>query len=122
MQAACSPDETALFTALIARHELQAAFVRREGERALKSGEADRLYALDDIARGDIREIPSGAELQAEYAKVLSECLFCSPPLLIRTNDVLHLGSTRLAGELEFVLADFSPRGCAAHLGFKVPT
>jgi hypothetical protein len=32
-------------TAFIARHELQAAFTRREGEGSLQRGEADRLYA-----------------------------------------------------------------------------
>jgi hypothetical protein len=43
-------------TAFIARHEAQAAFLRRESEGALPAGEADQLYQdlLSDIANGDI--------------------------------------------------------------------
>ncbi len=108
-------------TAFIARHELQAAFTRREGEGSLQRGEADRLYAdfLEDLSRGEIREIPAGGMLEAEYAKVLRQCLFHSPQVFVRTNDALHLASARLAGELEFVSADLRQRERAAHLGFK---
>ena len=75
-------------TAFIARHELQAAFTRREGEGSLQRGEADRLYAdfLQDLSRGDTREIPAGGMLEAEYAKVLRQCLFDSPQVFVRTN------------------------------------
>ena len=109
-------------TVFIARHELQAAFVRREGEGALPKGEADRLYNdfLGDLATGDIHEIPFSVELEVEYAKVLRQCLLHSPPLFVRTNDALHLAAARLAGELEFVSADIRQRECAGHLGFRV--
>jgi hypothetical protein len=59
---ALAAEDNAPVTAFIARHELQAAFTRSEGEGSLQRGEADRLYAdfLEDISRGDIREIPAG--------------------------------------------------------------
>ena len=80
------------------------------------------MYAdfLEDLSRGEIREIPAGGMLEAEYAKVLRQCLFYSPQVFVRTNDALHLASARLAGELEFVSADLRQRESAAHLGFKV--
>lgn len=119
---ALAAEDNAPVTAFIARHELQAAFTRREGEGSLQRGEADRLYAdfLEDISRADIREIPAGGMMETEYAKVLRQCLFHSPPVFVRTNDALHLASARLAGELEFVSADLHQRESAAHLGFKV--
>jgi len=115
-------DGSALVTAFIARHELHAAFVRRESEGALPKGESSRLYSdfLGDLTSGDICETPLSVELEAEFAKVLRQCLFHAPPLFVRTNDALHLASARLAGELEFVSADIRQRDCATHLGFKV--
>jgi predicted nucleic acid-binding protein len=115
-------DGGAPVTAFIARHELHAAFVRREGEGALPKGESSRLYSdfLGDLTSGDIRETPLSVELEAEFAKVLRQCLFHAPPLFVRTNDALHLAAARLAGELEFVSADIRERDCATHLGFKV--
>jgi hypothetical protein len=52
-------------TAFIARHELRAAFTRREGEGAFKTGEADRLYNefLEDVSQGDLCEIPLSGTL-----------------------------------------------------------
>lgn len=115
-------DGSAPVTAFIARHELHSAFVRRESEGALPKGESNRLYAdfLGDLESGDICETPLSAELEAEFAKVLRQCLFHTPPFFVRTNDALHLASARLAGELEFVSADIRQRDCATHLGFKV--
>jgi predicted nucleic acid-binding protein len=113
---------SASVTAFIARHELHTAFVRRESEGALPEGESDRFYSdyLGDITSGDICEIPFSVSLEAEFARVLRQCLFHSTPLFVRTNDALHLASARIAGELEFVTADIRQRECATHLGFKV--
>jgi hypothetical protein len=109
-------------TAFIARHEARAAFLRREGEGALPAGEADRLYQelQADIATGDITELPLSPALEIEYAKVLRQCLLHTPPVLVRTNDALHLASARLAGEHELVSADGRQRAAASHLGFTV--
>lgn len=109
-------------TALIGRHEARAAFLRREGEGSLPSGEADQLYRdlIGDIANGDITEVPLSPALEGEYARVLRQGLLHSPPVLVRTNDALHLATARLMGELEFVSADGRQRAAAAHLGFTV--
>jgi hypothetical protein len=89
---------------------------------ALPKGESSRLYSdfLGDLTSGDVRETPLSIELEAEFAKVLRQCLFHAPPLFVRTNDALHPAAARLAGELEFVSADIRERDCATHLGFKV--
>lgn len=109
-------------TAFIGRHEARAAFMRRESEGALPSGEAEHLYQdlLTDIANGDIVEAPLTPTLEAEYGKVLQQCLLNSPPVFVRTNDALHLASARLMGEHEFVSADARQRAAAIHLGLKV--
>lgn len=109
-------------TAFIARHEVRTAFLRREGEGALPSGEADQLYHdfLTDIADGDITEVPMSPALEFEYGNILRQCLLHSPPVFVRTNDALHLAAARLMGEREFVSADVRQRCAAAHLGFSV--
>jgi predicted nucleic acid-binding protein len=113
---------TRLVTAFIGRHEARAAFLRRESEGALPSGEADQLYQdlLADIDDGDITEVPLTLALETEYGKVLRLCLLHSPPVFVRTNDALHLAAARLAGEQEFVSADSRQRAAATHLGFTV--
>lgn len=117
--AACSTLPCAAF---IARHEARAAFLRREGEGALPSGEAERLYQvlIADMASGNVVETPLSAALEAEYALILRQCLLHSPPVFIRTNDALHLAAARLSGETEFVTADARQRAAALHLGFTV--
>ena len=109
-------------TAFIGRHEARAAFLRRESEGALPSGEADMLYQdlLTDIMNGDIIETPLTPALEAEYGRVLHQCLLHSPPFFVRTNDALHLASARIAGEQVLVSADARQRAAAVHLGFKV--
>lgn len=111
-----------VMTAFIARHEVRAAFLRREGEGALPVGEADELYQdlLSDFANGDVTELPLSQALESEYEKVLRQCLLHTPPVFVRTNDALHLASARLAGEREFVSADSRQRAAATHLGFMV--
>ena len=120
--AALAAAGTVPVTAFIGRHEARAAFLRREGEGALPSGEADQLYQdlIMDIANGDIMEVPLTPALETEYGEVLRQCLLHSPPLFVRTNDALHLASARLMGEQEFVSADGRQRAAATHLGFTV--
>ncbi len=109
-------------TAFIGRHEARTAFLRRESEGALPTGEADLLYQdlLMDIANGDIKEVSLTPALETEYGEVLRQCLLHAPPVFVRTNDALHLASARLQGEKEFVSADFRQRAAAVHLGFTV--
>lgn len=109
-------------TAFIGRHEARAAFLRRESEGSLPAGEADMLYQdlLTDIANGDILEVSLTPALEAEYGKVLQQCLLHSPPVFVRTNDALHLASARLMGEQALISADVRQRAAAVHLGFKV--
>jgi predicted nucleic acid-binding protein len=109
-------------TAFIARHEARAAFLRREGEGALPSGEADQLYGdlMADLGNGDIGEVPLTPALDSEYAAVLRQCLLNVPPVFVRTNDALHLAAARVAGEAHFITADARQRAAAIHLGFTV--
>lgn len=111
-----------IVTAFIGKHEARAAFRRREAEGVLTSGGGDACYQklLADIQRGRIRMIPETADLESGFGQVLDQCFSQAPPLLVRTNDALHLAAARLAGEQDFHSADARQRAAATLLGFKV--
>jgi hypothetical protein len=123
-----SPDFVAMaandsvWTLFLARYEMRAALLRREGEGALRGGGADQVYQqlISDITNGNVTEMPLTPALEAVYAEVLRQCLLCTQPVFIRTNDAMHLASARLAGEREVVSADSRQRTAAAWLGFTV--
>ncbi|HYR58675.1 MAG TPA: type II toxin-antitoxin system VapC family toxin [Chthoniobacteraceae bacterium] len=111
-----------LVTAAFARHEVRAAFRRREAEGALAAGESATLFQLfdGDNARGEIEAISDSAAVEAEFAGVLETCLSRQPPIFIRTLDAWHLASARVSGETEFVTADLRQRAAALALAFNV--
>ena len=99
-------------TGSLTRHEVRTVFRRREAEGVLPSGEAAALYdeLTADIAAADIVIQPETADMEREFGTVLEACFSQKPPTFIRTNDALHLASAKVAGELEFITAEFSVR------------
>ncbi len=109
-------------TAFIGKHEARTAFRRREAEGVLGQGGGAACYArlLGDIANGWIALVSEHAELENVFGTLLDQCLSQTPPVLVRTNDVLHLAAARVAGETDFVSADLKQRAAATFLGFNV--
>ena len=111
-----------IVTAAIARLEARTVFRRREAEGALPPGEAAVLSEdLDsDVANGRVVIQPGDADVEREFAKVLETCFSQTPPVLIRTNDALHIASAIVARETEFVTADIRQRTAAQLMGLTV--
>ncbi|MDB6040377.1 MAG: twitching motility protein PilT [Verrucomicrobiales bacterium] len=109
-------------TSRIALYEARATFRRKESEGILRTGAAQTLYdeLLQDIAVAEIRLVELGADIEKEYGEVLNLCCQQTPPLLLRTLDVLHLASARAAGETEVVATDNRLRDAAKLLGFTL--
>ncbi|HBJ83014.1 MAG TPA: hypothetical protein DDZ88_03895 [Verrucomicrobiales bacterium] len=78
----------------------------------------DSFCAL--ISSGQFTEEAITPELEAEFYDILDSCLSQSPPILLRTNDGLHLAAARRANESEVVSTDKGLRKAALFLGFTV--
>lgn len=111
-----------IVTGTIAQHELHTVFRRREAEGAIAAGGAAALYQrlTTDVARGMLRVHSDSQALEQEFTIVLERVFSRTPPLLLRTNDALHLAAALAAGESEFVTADVRQREAAEFLGFKL--
>ena len=106
----------------IALHEARTVFRRREAEGVIPAGEGAALFMrlTGHTARGRVRVQPETDEVGRELGTVLEKCFSQSPPVLIRTNDALHLASAKVAGETVFVTADARQRAAAVLMGFTV--
>jgi predicted nucleic acid-binding protein len=103
-------------------HEALATFYRKESAGVLRPGSAAKLYSclLQDVGEGELQLVELGADLEAEYARVLASCYGRTPPVLLRTLDAIHLASARLAGQTELVATDRRLRDAARALGFSL--
>jgi uncharacterized protein len=106
----------------IALQEAYAAFYRKEVAGVLRVGSAAKLHAcmLQDVAGGELQLVEMGPALDAEYAHVLAFCYGQTPPIPLRTLDVIHLASARLAGQSELVATDQRLRNAAKALGLSL--
>ena len=111
-----------LATAFIGKHEARAAFRRREAEQVLSPGGGEACYQklIHDITLGRLELVPESTPLEDEFGRILAKCLSQSPPILVRTNDALHLAAAKVAGETEFLSTDGRQRATATFLGFTV--
>ncbi len=111
-----------LVTAFIGKHEARAAFLRRETEKVLSPGGGEACYQklLHDLNLGRLEVILESTQLEDEFGRILAQCLSHSPPILVRTNDALHLAAAKVTGETEFLSADGKQRAAATFLGFTV--
>ena len=109
-------------TAALARFEVSTTFWRKQAEGAIAAGDAEVfIQQFDaDIAGGEIEAVALDDAVERQFADVLKTCFSQTPPLLIRTNDALHLASAKISGETEFVTADTRQRAAALLLGFTV--
>jgi predicted nucleic acid-binding protein len=73
-----------------------------------------------DIANGRVIIQAVDADVELRFSNVLEKCFTQSPPVLIRTNDALHIASAIAAGEAEFVTADVRQRAAAQLMGLTV--
>ena len=91
-------------------------------EGVLQPGGTQMLHAalVADITTNEWQVIEPGAEVEAEFARVLDTCARQNPPVLIRTLDAIHLASARIAGETEVVATDKRLREAATILGFSL--
>jgi predicted nucleic acid-binding protein len=104
------------------RLELRAVLRRREAEGSLSPGSTKAMHAsfCSLICLGQFMEESITAELETEFYSILDTCLSQSPPILLRTNDGLHLAAARQANESEIVSTDKGLRKAALFLGFTV--
>lgn len=111
-----------IVTAFIGKHEARTAMRRREAEGVLAPGGADASYQrlCQDVAAGKIEIVAESDDLEAAFGDIVNQCLSAVPPVMIRTNDALHLAAAKVANETEFVSADKNQRTAAAFLGFTV--
>jgi predicted nucleic acid-binding protein len=111
-----------MVTAFIGKHEAHAAMRRRETEGELAPGGADACYErlCQDVAAGKIETVAESDELEEAFGDIVNRCLSAVPPVMIRTNDALHLTAAKVVNETEFVSADKNQRTAAAFLGFTV--
>jgi predicted nucleic acid-binding protein len=104
------------------RFEARTVFRRREAEGSIQAGESAALCAdIDlDVARSAIILQDVDPNVEREFVAVLESCFSQTPPVFIRTIDALHLASAKVAGESEFITADFRQRAAAQLIGFAV--
>jgi predicted nucleic acid-binding protein len=115
-------DDTRIVTASLARFEVSTTFWRKQAEGAIATGDAELFIQQldDDTAGGDVEVVMIDDAVAQQFFDVLKTCYTESPPLLIRTNDGLHLAAAKISGETEFVTADIRQRDAAVVLGFTV--
>jgi predicted nucleic acid-binding protein len=104
------------------RLELRTVLRRREAEGSLGPGSTRAMHDsfCGLIAVGRFIEQRITPELEAEFFALLDACLGHNPPVLLRTNDCLHLAAAKRAGETEIVTTDKGLRKAALFLGFSV--
>lgn len=115
-------ESSEIVTAFIGKHEVRAAFLRRESEGVLAAGGANSCFQklLQDIRTGRVRIIPESPDLDREFGGVLEQCLSQIPPVFVRTNDALHLAAAKISGETEFVTADVRQAAAATLIGLTL--
>jgi predicted nucleic acid-binding protein len=109
-------------TSRIALYEARATFQRKEAQSILQPGCAQKLYSqlMQDVAAGELRLVELGVDVEREYGQVLSQCYQQTPAIPLRTLDVLHLASARVAGETKVVATDKRMRDPAKLLGLSL--
>lgn len=109
-------------TSRLAFYEIQTALWRKESEGTLLAGTAQTSSQrlMQDAAAGQLRVIEFSAEVEREFRNVLVRCYRQVPPFCVRTLDAIHLASTLVAGETEFVTSDLRLRHAAQFLGLKL--
>ncbi len=102
--------------------EFWAAVRRKESEGSLARGEARKVQkALEaDIADESIVMNSCNAAVRSQFYKIVDRCLSLLPPILIRTNDALHLAAAHCSGESEIIATDKRLRDAASAMGFSV--
>lgn len=106
----------------IAPLEFWTTVRRKEAEGMLAPYEAQRVYdeLQADIQAGLILIQLCDQEVEREFHNFVDRCLAATPPVLIRTNDALHLASAKVAGETEIVATDKRIREAALLLEMTV--
>lgn len=114
--------EAPLHTSHLTRHELRTVLLRRESEGAIQSGGAALLYQdfEEDIAAGLILIQHETPAMQQKFVKVLEQCFLATSPVFIRTNDALHIASSQVMQQTDFVTADNRQKAAAIHVGLIV--
>lgn len=109
-------------TSGLAFYEIQTTLWRKESEGTLLAGAAQtsRQRLWQDAAAGHLRVIEFSAEVEREFRNILAHSYRQVPPLCVRTLDAIHLASTLVAGETEFVASDLRLHHAAQFLGLKL--
>ena len=106
----------------ITRFELWVALRRKEKEGFIAAGQA-KIY-LDrfdqDVRHGELHVVELSRQVSDEFERLTERCLSQSPPLLVRTMDMIHLASAQIAVVTEFVTTDKRLREAALAAGFAV--
>ena len=108
--------------AAVTRLEMWVALRRKEADGFMSSGHA-RLHLArfdEDVKRGEVRVVDFDDAVSEEFEKLTEECFSQAPPLLVRTLDMLHLATARIATAGEFVTTDKRLREAATVMGFTL--
>ncbi|CAN5880147.1 hypothetical protein BH24DEI2_BH24DEI2_07950 [soil metagenome] len=115
-------DARPLLTADIAREEMLCALYRKELSGDVKPGEARVLFNrfLEDERNGRIIVIPNGQDVLAEAERLVKRCYAQTPPLTVRSLDVIHVASALVSKADAVVATDARLRDAAGVMGLNV--
>lgn len=111
-----------LRTSPLGQFETILTIRRQESDGRLDAQTADFLAdeLLIDLTIGVIEVVVRNFDLHAEFQHVVQTCLRCSPPILLRKLDAVHLAAVLHIGETELVSNDVRQWAAAVALGMAV--
>lgn len=111
-----------IFTSDIAREEMLCTLYRKELESNVGPGSADLLFRqfLDNESAGRIVLVPNGRDVVAEAERLVKLCYTLTPPLVIRSLDVIHVASALVGKATTVVATDSRLLAAAGAVGLNV--
>lgn len=109
-------------TSELARLELLSALSRKERSGDLVVGGADALFQrfLLDASAGAITALPVGTDVLQEATRLIRTAHAATPPVMIRTLDVLHVATAVASGCTTLVATDARMRAVATLAGLQL--
>ena len=111
-----------VYSSELARWELLRAITRKEMENAIPAMSAEAVFSrfLADVSAGRVILLPWDATIEARFRTLVPQLHRRQPPVVIRTQDAIHLATADVLAATEVVTTDPHIRAGTTAIGLKL--